>query len=147
MRKNRTPPRAGAVGALAASLLLAGCAAAPIAGSAPAQPADGGPRAFDLRSVRIDVRQGETFELRLPSTPSTGYRWELVDPVPEAVRPVQVSRSDPARGDLVGAPTQEAWTFQAARAGAGTLGFVFRRPLDPPAVAPAQRASFRIEVR
>ena len=147
MRKDRTHTLAGAFGAFAATLLLAGCAAAPIAGTAPAQPADGGPRAFDLRSARIDVRPGETFELRLPSNPSTGYRWELVDPVPETVRPVGVSRTDPPRGNLVGAPTQETWTFEAARAGTGTIGFVFRRPTDPATTVPAQRASFRVEVR
>ena len=151
MTKDRTTPRrpSEARRAVAAftTLLLAACAASPISGTAPAQPADGGPRAYDLRSARIDVRPGQTFELRLPSNPSTGYRWELVDPVPDAVRALGVSRIEPARGNLVGAPGQEVWTFEGARSGAGTIAFVYRRPFDPTGVAPAQRATFRVEVR
>ncbi|MFM1989195.1 MAG: hypothetical protein RJA99_2152 [Pseudomonadota bacterium] len=151
MTKDRTIHPAGAAatglaGVLAAAL-LAGCMAAPINGTAPAQPSDGGPRAYDLRTARIDARPGETFELRLPSNPSTGYRWELVDPVPDAVRPIGVSRLESQRGNLVGAPGQEVWTFEAVRAGAGMIGFTYRRPSDPRDVAPAQRATFRIEVR
>lgn len=135
------------VAGLLAAALLAGCVAAPITGTAPAQPSDGGPRAYDLRTARIDARPGETFELRLPSNPSTGYRWELVDPVPDAVRALGVSRLEPPRGNLVGAPGQEVWTFEGARAGTGTIGFTYRRPSDPRDVPPAQRASVRVEVR
>jgi len=42
---------------------------------------------------------------------------------------------------------QETWRFAATEPGTGTLRFEFRRPADPPTVPPAQRASYRIEVR
>ncbi|MFN7643109.1 MAG: protease inhibitor I42 family protein [Burkholderiales bacterium] len=136
----------------AAAVLVLGCAAgcaaysAPDAGAGPAVAA--GPAVVaDMRTYRIDVRSGETFELRLPTAAGTGYRWQLVDPVPAPVRAAGVSRVEPPLGDLVGASGQEVWAFQAAEAGRGQLAFVYRRPFDAASVPPAQRAVFRIQVR
>jgi predicted secreted protein len=136
--------------AIAALALAAasGCAgySAPDPGAGPAVPA--GPAVVaDMRTYRIDLRSGETFEVRLPSAAGTGYRWELVDPVPAPVRAAGVSRTEPPLGDLVGATGQEVWAFQAAEAGRGLLAFVYRRPFDAASVPPAQRAVFRIQVR
>jgi len=158
----RTAPgrRAVATAAVALGTLLAGCETSPTAGhgAGTAPPMMGAPRstaapgadgvaAVDLRGHRIAARVGEAFEVRLPGLPATGYRWSLVDPVPDAVRAVGVGRGDAGPGELGGAPRQEVWRFEGARSGTGILGFEFRRPGDPPTVPPAQRASFRVEVR
>jgi predicted secreted protein len=134
------------------AVLVLACAAGCVAYSAP--DAGGGPAVAagpavvaDMRTYRIDVRSGETFELRLPSAAGTGYRWQLVDPVPAPVRVAGVSRVEPPLGDLVGAGGQEVWAFQAAGTGRGLLAFIYRRPFDAASVPPAQRAVFRIQVR
>ena len=142
----RRAARRLAVLALAAA--AAGCASftAPDPGAASVSPA--APVVIaDMRTYRIDVRSGETFEVRLPSNTGTGYRWELVDPVPASVRAAGVSRVEPPLGNLVGAPGQEVWGFQGVEVGRGLLAFVYRRPLDAASVPPAQRAIFRIQVR
>jgi predicted secreted protein len=140
--------RAGQAISALAMAAAAGCAtySAPEPGSGPALAA--GPTVVaDMRTYRIDLRSGETFEVRLPSALSTGYRWELVDPVPAPVQAAGVSRVEPPLGDLVGGTGQEVWAFRAAGTGRGLLAFVYRRPFDPASVPPAQRAIFRIQVR
>jgi predicted secreted protein len=110
-------------------------------------PAPDGVPSVDLRGYRIATRVGDLFEVRLPGFPSSGYRWTLVDPVPSIVRTDRVMRGEDGPGDLAGVPTQVAWRFAGAEPGTGTLRFEFRRPTDPPTVPPAQRATYRIEVR
>lgn len=134
--------------ALIAAAAAAGCApfSAPDPGAASASP--GRPAVVaDMRTYQIDLRAGEDFEVRLPSNAGTGYRWELVDPVPAMVRAAGVSRVEPTLGDLVGAPGQEVWAFQGVERGRGLLSFAYRRPFDAATVPPAQRAIFRIQVR
>jgi inhibitor of cysteine peptidase len=151
---------AGIAAAVALGLALVGCESvapgerpaglsSPIWGapvSAGSRGADG-VQAVDLRGFRIASRVGESFEVRLPGFPSSGYRWTLVDPVPAAVRSLGVGRGEPMPGELAGAPGQEIWRFEGASAGAGVLHFEFRRAGEPQSVPPAQRASYRVEVR
>jgi inhibitor of cysteine peptidase len=146
MRHHPTMRTSTVAALVLAAVIGAGCAAANTgSASAPVTPPD--PVSTDLRGSRIEVRIGEAFEVRLPSNPSTGYRWELVDPVPGIVRAVGVSRVEPTRGDLVGAPGQEVWRFEGATPGIGRLGFIYRRPFEPASTPPAQRTSYRVEVR
>ena len=106
-----------------------------------------GVQVVDLRGFRIAARVGEAFEVRLPGFPSSGYRWTLSDPLPPSIRAIGVGRAEAGAGDLAGAPGQEVWRFEGAAVGGGVLNFEFRRPDDPPSVPPAQRASYRIDVR
>ena len=106
-----------------------------------------GVQVVDLRGFRIASRIGEAFEVRLPSFPSSGYRWTLVDPVPASIRAVGVGRSEAVPGDLARAPGQEVWRFEGASTGRGVLNFEFRRSADPASAPPAPRATARIDVR
>ncbi|MCA3179591.1 MAG: protease inhibitor I42 family protein [Burkholderiaceae bacterium] len=110
-------------------------------------PAPDGVPSVDLRGYRIATRVGDVFEVRLPGFPSSGYRWTLVGPVPSVVRADRVASSEAGAGELAGVPAQETWRFSGAEPGSGTLRFEFRRPADPPTMPPAQRATYRIEVR
>ena len=134
--------------ACAAALAAAGCTSpGMLAPPAAATPAGPGASTADLRGYRIDARAGEPFEVRLPSQRASGYRWTLVDPVPPVVRATGTTRDVAAVGAIVGAAGQETFTFQAAEAGVGQLLFEYRRPTDRPDVPPAQRATYRVEVR
>jgi predicted secreted protein len=141
--------RAARVLAIAiASLAAGGCATSTMTTpNSAATTAGAGAATADLRGFRIDARVGESFEVRLPGQRATGFRWTLVDPVPPVVRATGTTRDEAAVGAIVGASGQESFTFQAAEAGVGQLLFEFRRPADAPTVPPAQRASYRVEVR
>ncbi len=152
--------RAAALAVLALATALAACEStqmgdrpstmAPPMMGAPSSsigPAPDGVPSVDLRGHRIASRVGDRFEIRLPGFPRTGYRWTLVDPIPGIVRGDGVARGDAGPGDLAGAPAQEVWRFESAAPGQGALRFEFRRPSDPPTTPPAQRATYRIEVR
>jgi inhibitor of cysteine peptidase len=136
-----------AAGALAGvALMIAGGCATPAADGTP-NPPPGPPVLADLRSYRIDLKPRQTLEIRLPSNPSTGYRWVLLDPVPPTVRQVDLRREPGQRSELAGAPGTEVWQFEGDAKGVGVLNFEYRRTFEPPTVPPAQRASFRVHVR
>lgn len=138
----------GRFGAAALGLLLAaGCHSVPRAGADDPAAAPGGRPVADLRGQRVDVRVGEPFDIRLPSNPSTGYRWTLVDPIPVTVRADGVARYEAGASGVAGAPGVETWSFVGVAAGPGQLRFEYRRPWEPATIQPAQRASFRVDVR
>jgi predicted secreted protein len=141
------PARAARLATLATAVLAAGCTLSPLADTPPTTQEPAAAVSTDLRGYRLDLRAGERVEIRLPGNRSTGYRWVLVDPVPPMVRQVEAARYDAVRTDLSGAPGTETWLFEAAARGAGQLMFEYRRPFDPPTVPPAQRSSYRVEVR
>jgi inhibitor of cysteine peptidase len=128
-------------------LLLAGGCARPVVGGSNSEPARDGPVIANLRSYRLEVKQGQVVEVRLPSNPSTGYRWVMVEPMPAVVAALYDASYVPGRNDVVGSPGEERWTLVAVAQGTGTLRFEYRRPFDAPTVAPAQRASYLVEVR
>lgn len=147
-RPATAPYRAGRLAAAAIGLLLAaGCHTAPMMAGADDAATPGDRPVADLRGQRVDVRVGQPFDIRLPSNPSTGYRWTLVDPVPTSVRADGVARYEAGASGVAGAPGVETWSFVGAMAGGGQLRFEYRRPWEPATALPAQRASFRVEVR
>jgi inhibitor of cysteine peptidase len=131
---------AGSIAGLA--LLIAGGCATPGSEGTPKPPV-----LADMRSYRIDLKPRQTLEIRLPSNPSTGYRWVLTDPVTPMVRQVDLRREPGQRSDLAGAPGTEVWQFEGDAKGVGVLNFEYRRTFEPATVPPAQRASFRVHVR
>jgi len=128
-------------------LLLAGGCARPVVGGPSDEPTRDGPVIANLRSYRLEVTQGQVVEVRLPSNPSTGYRWVMVEPMPAVVAALYDAAYVPGRNDVVGSPGEERWSFVAVKTGSGILRFEYRRPFDAPTVAPAQRASYLLEVR
>jgi len=128
-------------------LLLAGGCARPVVGGPSDEPTRDGPVIANLRSYRLEVTQGQVVEVRLPSNPSTGYRWVMVEPMPAVVAALYDAAYVPGRNDVVGSPGEERWSFVAVKTGSGILRFEYRRPFDAPTVAPAQRASYLFEVR
>lgn len=130
---------------LCAALLCGGCAP-PILGenrvSTPGQMV-----VADLRDYRIEVMRGQPFEVRLPSNPSTGYRWTIVESPVELIDQTETVRYLPGRTDLIGAPGEERFSFLAVKPGAGNLKLEYRRPFEPAEVVAAQRATFKVEIR
>jgi len=77
------------------------------------------------------ILRGQWVIFRLPSNPSTGFRWTLANE-PDARlsihgEPILV-RTLQAR---LGAPGNEVWSLSATQSGEYTLQFVYRRPWEP----------------
>lgn len=142
--KRRTLRLALLAPAFMAPAWMAACAP-PILGSAQA-PQSSDVVMADLRTFRLALVMGQIAEVRLPSNPSTGYRWALMEASTDLITLLDHGFVA-GRTDMVGAPGEERWTFQAMRVGSGELRFEYRRPWEPLDVPPAQRASYRVEVR
>ena len=141
--RNKLIPVLGLLG----MLLLAGGCARPVVGGPSSEPIGDGPIIATMRSYRLEVKQGQVVEVRLPSNPSTGYRWVMVEPMPAVVAALYDATYVPGRNNVVGSPGEERWTFVAVKPGSGIIRFEYRRPFDADTVAPAQRASYLFEVR
>ena len=121
------------VGAVMASFASCGLAAAP--------------RTITEADANSDVllAVGQELVLKLPSNPSTGYRWSLA----EGGAPVLANLGQPryqASGTLPGAGGVETWTLRAAQIGSQTLKFEYRRPWEK-TVPPAKTLFFPITVK
>jgi C1A family cysteine protease/predicted secreted protein len=104
----------------------------------------------------VQLHEGETLVIRLESNPSTGYGWEVAQPLlssdslpvlrqtGDEYQPCEESGPSYAEGDgpLLGAPMTQVLRFQALRAGQTSLDLVYRRPWED--VPPLD--SFSIEV-
>jgi inhibitor of cysteine peptidase len=91
---------------------------------------------------------GQELALQLEANASTGYRWELVPPVPEVVSVVDPGtyREPPDPEARVGAGGSTSFLFRALRPGKGVLDLVYRRPWET-GVAPAKTTRVELEIR
>ncbi|MGE5236194.1 MAG: protease inhibitor I42 family protein [Acidobacteriota bacterium] len=80
----------------------------------------------------VELAPGQELIVRLPSNPTTGYRWSLVAPA-KGVLESEGSpgfESQSSGTPLVGAPGYELWRFRAVRRGAQPVRFEYRRPWE-----------------
>lgn len=78
-----------------------------------------------------NLEQGQMLILRLPSNPSTGYRWELLESAGSQLRSLGPEVYSSPDGDaVIGAQGHSTWRFQAAAAGEGHLRLVYQRPWE-----------------
>ena len=93
----------------------------------------------------VHVRVATPIELRLSTTPGTGYRWQFaVRPDPRVVRVRWTKLVEPTSG-LVGAPATRVWRFVAVGRGTTGMKLVYVRPWQPKQVA--RIFTVRFEVR
>ena len=92
------------------------------------------------------TKAGEEFTITLESNPTTGYSWQLAEPLNEKIVKLVGSDHVPSRTDLVGAGGQENWTFRAVNKGSAKIALKYARPWekDKP---PAEKKTFLIKVR
>ncbi len=123
---------------LMALAALAGCAGQPtsvsIEPSAKALQVSPGQQA---RCKPIELKQGQTLILSLPSNPTTGFRWQLFDAAPSVLKALgpEVYRV-PKEAGIVGSAGLSTWRFQATLPGQGRLLLQYQRPWEQ-GVAPA----------
>ena len=91
----------------------------------------------------LRLRAGETLEVVLAETPTSGYRWRLVSDGAPACRS-DSDRFEPPSSRTPGAPGRHTFTFTAVQRGAGEIELVYARSFG--GGEPARRFSVRAVV-
>ena len=115
------------------AVVLAGCAA---------QTSREGPP-----PAAITVSAGEQFDIRLPSNPTTGYRWQVDGKLNMRIVRLVDTRFEPTAPDpaVLGAGGTEIFTFVGVAAGTSRIKLVYLRPWEK-GIAPARTAEYTVEV-
>jgi len=104
------------------------------------------PITFTVAQSRIEVVTDKIFTLTLESNPSTGYQWELSQPLDETKVKLVDSFDREPHTDRAGAAGVELWLFRAVGSGETTISMRYVRPWEKDAV-PAETASFSVIIR
>ena len=93
----------------------------------------------------LRLSAGQEFNLRLPSNPTTGFRWEVRDNAASVLQSLGPEvYSNPEDAGLVGAGGISTWRFTAREPGEGRLLLTYQQPWEPN-VPPAE--TFECELR
>lgn len=92
----------------------------------------------------ITVKAGETFELVLPSNPSTGYHWDIITESDENILQFVEQNYVAEQPILAGSGGVEVWTFRAISAGDTTIELGYYPPGDD--TEPEETVIFSIQV-
>jgi len=86
---------------------------------------------YNGREVEIDA--GKLLVITLESNPTTGFRWELLEPIDVSLLVLVESRYEPSTNadiGLIGAGGVEVWTFETLATGETTISVEYSRPWD-----------------
>ena len=101
---------------------------------------------YNNPNVPIEVQAGGEFSIVLPSNPTTGYKWELLEPVDDDVLELQDTEyTSKCKDGLVGCGGVEVWNFFAASEGETTISLKYARPWEKN-VKPIQTRVFKVIV-
>ncbi len=94
------------------------------------------------------VAPGETFEIRLPTTAGTGFKWEITGQLdPAVIELVGEALDEPASATgRVGAQGTTVLTFRGVAPGTTRLTLGYLRPWET-GVGPARVAEYAVRVR
>ena len=93
----------------------------------------------------VALAHNQQLVVRLPSNPTTGYRWSLAQQSTPVLEPEGAPTYEKGAGDA-GAGGTETWRFAPTKAGEGTLRLEYRRLWETDA-APARVVSYKVTVR
>ena len=96
----------------------------------------------------VELASGQSLLVRLPSNPSTGYRWIYVEPKDAVLRVDGPSsfEAQSAGGGAAGAGGTEIWKLAPFKPGQQQLRFEYRRPWEQD-VAPSRIATYSVTVQ
>jgi inhibitor of cysteine peptidase len=101
---------------------------------------------FAAAQSRIEVAAGKMFALAVEANPTTGFQWELSQPLDETkVKLVDSFYKAPA-AHRVGAAGVQLWIFKAVGKGETTISAKYIRSWEKEA-APAKTASFAVLIK
>ncbi|MEK1904863.1 MAG: protease inhibitor I42 family protein [Pseudomonas sp.] len=126
--------------------LLLPCAIALLAGCAQ-QPTSVTVEEKQLGKCPVELHNGQTLVVSLPSNPTTGFRWVVADTAPTVLRSLGPEvYTTPEDAGLVGSAGKSTWRYQAYQAGQARLLMQYQRPWEA-GVPPAKTINCQVEVR
>lgn len=109
---------------LIAATLLTGCAASSSTPTPTLPPTAETPSSLPEPTdptQLVTVKTGETFELVVPSNPSTGYHWDIIPELDETIVQFVEQGYITEQPVIPGSGGMDIWTFRAAGAGDTTV--------------------------
>lgn len=99
-------------------------------------------------SSTMDVKAGQDFTISLQSNPTTGFQWQIAEPLNTKVVKKVSSVYQPSQSgtNKVGAGGVEIWTFKAAGKGQDDIKMQYVRPNDKGA-KPTEERVFSVTVQ
>ncbi|MGP6156406.1 MAG: protease inhibitor I42 family protein [Vulcanimicrobiaceae bacterium] len=82
----------------------------------------------DAASKTVHLRRSATLEVRLATTPGTGYSWSIARNDPTLLAPLGGARLESSMSKLPGAPGAVSFVFRAQRRGQDAPRLEYRRP-------------------
>jgi inhibitor of cysteine peptidase len=101
---------------------------------------------IDDAGREMQLKKGQTLVVTLEGNPTTGYSWEVAEPLDEQVLRQAGEAEFKAESDLVGAGGVQILRFEAVNAGQITLKLVYHRPWEKD-VEPLEAYSLQVVVR
>ena len=92
------------------------------------------------------LKKGQTLVVTLEGNPTTGYSWEVTEPLDEQVLRQAGEPEFQQESDLVGAGGVQILRFEAVNAGKTTLKLIYHRPWEE-GVDPLETYSIEVVVR
>lgn len=109
-------------------------------------PAQAQPKQYQYPPRPIEASPGEEFIIILTANWTTGFSWQLAQPVNESIVTVLRTEYKPSEPVLDGSGGKEFWTFRAKAAGTTTISFKYARPWEK-GKAPADAVQFMVTVK
>jgi inhibitor of cysteine peptidase len=78
----------------------------------------------------VNLAVGDELEVRVGSTPGTGYAWGVAMNDPAVLEPVGKPIDEKSLDARPGSPGSRVFRFRAAKAGSSSLGLVYERPWE-----------------
>lgn len=94
----------------------------------------------------LELNNGQTLMINLPSNPTTGFRWVVVKAAPSVLQSMGPEvYTNPEDAGMVGSGGKSTWRFKAYQAGQDDLLMQYQRPWEQ-GVAPAKTFACVIQV-
>ncbi|MDQ5988690.1 MAG: hypothetical protein CSYNP_04451 [Syntrophus sp. SKADARSKE-3] len=118
------------------ALMIWGCSHAADTANRIKQPEAAPPPPLDLQHPSgkpvkvIRAPLGETFTITLPSNPTTGYQWQLAQPLDNRIVSEAGHEYRPDKPARIGSGGREIWTFRASGMGRAVISMQYVRPWE-----------------
>src|SRR4030042_5445881 len=94
----------------------------------------------------VEAKIGEKFKIALDSNPTTGYQWELSEPLDESIVKLIGSEYISDKPITIGSGGVEVWTFEAVGEGETEISMAYVRSWEKD-VEPAQSKTLKVTVK
>lgn len=100
----------------------------------------------DDNGREMELKKGQNLVVTLEGNPTTGYSWEVAEPLDQQVLRQVGEPEFKAESDLAGAGGEQILRFEAVNTGQTTLTLVYHRPWEKD-VEPLETYSIQVVVR